>query len=172
MPAAKIRKRCIVCHRKIKWPRKTYCSPGCSDHRSSDTRPMLGKCAVCGKGIPLAKSRTCAGECARTLTYWKYIEQWKQGLVDGTRGPGIVSNHVRRYLIETRGERCEECGWNKRHSITGRVPLEYHHVDGNSNNNLEGNLKILCPNCHALTPTYRALNTGNGRVGRRKQEVL
>ena len=29
------------------------------------------------------------------------------------------------------------------------------------------NLKILCPNCHSLTPTFGALNKGNGRELRR-----
>ena len=30
------------------------------------------------------------------------------------------------------------------------------------NNKLE-NLRLLCPNCHAQTPTYKAKNKGNGR---------
>ena len=40
------------------------------------------------------------------------------------------------------------------------IPLELEHIDGdNSNNSLE-NLCLLCPNCHALTPTYRGKNIG------------
>jgi RNase P subunit RPR2 len=74
-----------------------------------------------------------------------------------------VSDHVRRYLIEQGGERCSRCGWHERHPITGRVPLEIDHLDGNYANNSLSNVRLLCPNCHALTPTYRALNKGNGR---------
>lgn len=38
------------------------------------------------------------------------------------------------------------------------IPLELDHIDGNSNNNNLENLRLLCPNCHALTPTYRGRN--------------
>ena len=40
------------------------------------------------------------------------------------------------------------------------------HIDGNSENNSLDNLKLLCPNCHSLTPTYKNLNKGNGRFKR------
>lgn len=36
-----------------------------------------------------------------------------------------------------------------------QIPLELHHVDGNSKNNSLDNLELLCPNCHALTENYR-----------------
>lgn len=38
------------------------------------------------------------------------------------------------------------------------IPLELDHIDGDSDNNALSNLRLLCPNCHALTPTYRARN--------------
>jgi hypothetical protein len=74
---------------------------------------------------------------------------------------------IRSYLIETRGERCERCGWCERHPTTRRVPLELEHEDGDWRNNAPENLVLLCPNCHALTPTFKALNKGNGRGERR-----
>jgi hypothetical protein len=75
----------------------------------------------------------------------------------------------KKYLINKYGEKCMECGWNERNPITNNVPIELEHIDGNSNNNSLINLKLLCPNCHSLTPTYKALNTGNGRHYRRKR---
>ena len=38
------------------------------------------------------------------------------------------------------------------------IPLELHHIDGNSSNNNLANLTILCPNCHAFTSNYRGRN--------------
>jgi hypothetical protein len=35
------------------------------------------------------------------------------------------------------------------------IPLELDHINGESTDNRIENLRILCPNCHALTSTYR-----------------
>lgn len=39
------------------------------------------------------------------------------------------------------------------------IPLELDHISGNNEDNSLKNLRLLCPNCHAQTPTYR----GKGR---------
>ena len=47
-----------------------------------------------------------------------------------------------------------------------QIPLLADHIDGNWRNNVENNLRLLCPNCDSLSPTYAALNRGNGRKNR------
>src|SRR5579862_6565739 len=54
----------------------------------------------------------------------------------------------------------------RRNPTTGRVPIEVEHIDGDWQNNHLSNLTLLCPNCHALTPTFRGLNRGRGRAHR------
>jgi hypothetical protein len=38
------------------------------------------------------------------------------------------------------------------------IPLELDHIDGNRRNNQLDNIRLVCPNCHAQTPTYRGRN--------------
>lgn len=54
---------------------------------------------------------------------------------------------------------CSCC--KKRTWLGNQIPLELDHIDGNTDNNLLKNLRLLCPNCHALTPTYRGKNKGS-----------
>lgn len=78
---------------------------------------------------------------------------------------GIAGNgSTKRYLIENRGYKCEECGienW-----LNKRIALELHHIDGNANNNGLNNVKLLCPNCHSQTDNHRVKNVGKGRKSR------
>ena len=52
--------------------------------------------------------------------------------------------------------KCEICGNTK--WLSGDIPLELDHIDGNSRNHKIENLRMICPNCHAKTPTYRGKN--------------
>lgn len=64
---------------------------------------------------------------------------------------------LKKHLLKLRGWICENCKLDTWMGVP--IPLECDHIDGDrTNNNLE-NLKILCCNCHALTPTWR----GRGR---------
>lgn len=68
------------------------------------------------------------------------------------------SSDLRKRLIREGyfEEKCGECGLTEWRNVP--IPLHLEHIDGNHFNNNLTNLKILCPNCHALTPTYGAKN--------------
>ena len=36
-----------------------------------------------------------------------------------------------------------------------KIKLEVDHIDGDKYNNSRENLRLLCPNCHSTTPTWR-----------------
>lgn len=52
-------------------------------------------------------------------------------------------------------DKCQICGWNKKPEGSEFTPCELDHIDGNPENHKLDNLRILCPNCHSLTKTYR-----------------
>jgi len=127
------------------------------------------KCIFCNQTLKTRHQiRFCSSKCQCDHQHNLFVDAWRNGLVDGMIGVStrVTSAHIRRYLIETHGEKCSQCEWNVRHSITGKVPLDVDHIDGNSENNNESNLRLLCPNCHSLTPYFRNLNKGHGRKWR------
>lgn len=73
-------------------------------------------------------------------------------------------NH-KAVLIQERGHCCEECTvsiWNDK-----PITLELEHIDGDNKNNNKDNLKLLCPNCHSQTPTWRRAKKAYGKHNRR-----
>ena len=79
---------------------------------------------------------------------------------------GVVSGHIKRYLRRKFGNKCCLCSWSEMNPKTNIVPLVADHIDGNWKNNSEENLRLICPNCDALSPTYAGLNKENGRQSR------
>ena len=70
----------------------------------------------------------------------------------------IQTNKIRRKLLQEGYKKyeCENCHLTE--WLGNPIPLEVHHIDGNRNHNELSNFQLLCPNCHALTNSYRGKN--------------
>ena len=129
-------------------------------------------CLNCGKELKYKSSNSfhkfCDNKCQAEYNYKQYIERWKNNLESGLSGKYQLSQHIRRYIFEKYNNKCCQCGWSEINPYSNTIPLEIDHVDGDYTNNKEENLRLLCPNCHSLTPTYKNLNKGKGRTDRLK----
>ena len=110
------------------------------------------------------KHKFCSNSCQRDYEYKLWIEKYKQdnSIATNTKW-GQIPQYLRRYIFEKYQNKCCLCDWSEVNPFTNTIPLEVDHIDGNSENNSEDNLRLICPNCHSLTSTYRGANRGNGR---------
>ena len=150
-----------------------FCSHSCAAKYNNLGRPCSWKsptayCKHCGKECPRSDRKYCSNQCQSDYQNHLKLSDWRSGKDTGLDTNGTVRRPIRRYLIDKAGKKCTICGWAEINPTTGKVPLEVHHKDGNYKNNHEDNLQVLCPNCHALTPSYRGLNKSGGREVRRK----
>jgi hypothetical protein len=163
---------CKFCDSPLSFDNKTnqFCDRSCGAKFNNalrkkqkaklDVARIEYKCLNCDTPLN-RKGKYCNHDCQNEMRKRILYEKIESGDItqDGRQ--------YKKYLIDKHGECCMECGWEKRNPITNKVPLELEHIDGNHKNNRLDNLKIICPNCHSLTPTFKALNKGNGRHYRR-----
>jgi hypothetical protein len=105
----------------------------------------------------------CSYQCQQDYQRMEKVNLWLEGENDGMRGKTATAKWIKWYLIKINGEKCMECGWCERNKHTNSIPIELEHIDGDFTNNKVENLKLLCPNCHSLTSTYKGANKKEGR---------
>ena len=144
-------KLCRKCNNKIPFEKKdnVFCDSACAAAFNNSIPKRKKRAAACLHcDIVLSKNRTkyCSTDC-----------EWKHTIIPRIlAGEARCHNSLKRYLTELYGYKCKKCNifeWNNQ-----RLVLQLDHVDGNSDNNFPDNLRMLCPNCHSLTPTYKGGN--------------
>ena len=163
---------CKCCGKKLIHDQYLFCSRSCSakynnplriKKKSSQTQSAHSStsvCLNCGKSFN-GKHKFCSQECSAQYRRKEHIKIWKNApeKIISTQCP----DYIRCYLVDKYNNSCQRCGWHEMNPVTGNVPLEVHHVNGDPTDNREENLQLLCPNCHALTETYKSLNKNSTR---------
>lgn len=88
-------------------------------------------------------------------------QSWSKGK-SFTDSPVRKSSWKNKLILE-RGHKCERCKRVKWAS-GNPIPLELEHIDGDNQNNVRENLKLLCPNCHSQTKTWKRRKSSLGKI--------
>ena len=125
-------------------------------------------CKICNKESRFKYSKSniyCSITCQNAERTTAIIEDWLSG---GSKSiwKYSIPAWAKKYLIDTRGHQCEIC--EKKTHMKQPIPLEVDHISGDSQDNSLTNLRLICPNCHSQTDTYKNKNYGNGRKNRKK----
>ena len=143
------KKKCKECGEIIKNKINIFCNSSCAAKYNNKKYPkrikIVKDCLNCGEEIT-NKNKFCNIICfhefkLKNITLPLFYD-----------GKIAKNSTIRKLLINLIGENCDICGmgntWNGKSII-----LEVDHIDGDSDNNLPNNVRLLCPNCHSQTET-------------------
>ena len=110
-------------------------------------------CLNCGKVNPIKGhsytnkycNNSCQQEHQRRNKAFEKVQEWKESTQP--QAWVKVPEWAKQYLIKERGHKCEVC-FNEQHNGQD-IPLDVVYADGDSYNNKEDNLMLICPNCRA-----------------------
>jgi hypothetical protein len=125
------------------------------------------KCIVCGNSCKEIRYKYCSNQCQAAKTKDEILRKWITDPLSIKESNGLCPKTIKQFLRELYDNKCQLCGWNEINPTTNIVPLEVNHIDGNGFNNRLDNLQLICPNCHALTPNFKALNKNGSRKNRK-----
>jgi hypothetical protein len=157
--------RCITCNSSFPYKKRKdkFCNHTCSAKSTNVTRIRKRKhekpCKNCSV-VHYKVGPFCKHACSVEYRCNETEKAISEGQVVGPVP-------LKKYLIKTRGHKCEMCDiteWNNQ-----PVMVIMDHINGDSTNNKLTNLRLLCSNCDAQTPTYKSRNKGNGRHSRRQR---
>jgi hypothetical protein len=151
-------KRCKTCDTVIPYPKRNndYCDHSCAARNNNrGVKRNNGKpwpiriCVECDERCK--KGRKFCPSCIEKNRHIRMVTDWSE----------VKNNRqARKLLLKENGHRCEKCRNDIWQGVP--IPLEVEHKDGDSDNWNRDNIELICPNCHALTATYKAKNRHKG----------
>lgn len=152
-------KLCIKCNEPHDKDGK-FCSRTCANSRSWSENDKLKKSTAAKNSVKVTEqNRLNANNKEKIEAYKKTIiirndERLKE--IMNINFNDLNPKEQRFKIFKEQNCKCNNCKNDK--WLDNEIPLELEHKDGNRKNNNRENLELLCPNCHALTLTWRGRN--------------
>ena len=171
-------KNCKKCNKEFE-PSKgliSYCSLECRNSRVWSEEDKLKKSESAKNSDKLKESSRKYSESIkmRTPEIWETIkakrEETSKNKIIESDYTELSFERLRKRIIYEQNCECNRC--NLSEWMGEKIPLELEHKDGNHFNNKRENLEILCPNCHALTSTWRGRNKNTVRNVNNDEKLL
>lgn len=112
------------------------------------------RCETCNKRLKLpffGRKRFCDRSCLSKRSARSTINL-----------PFEKRTYAQRYNLVAKEQKnkCGICGRKK--WLGKRINFDYDHIDGNHHNNKRKNSRLVCPNCHSQTHSFRGRNSNFG----------
>jgi hypothetical protein len=159
-------KTCPKCGKKFdaysKWGEKKFCSRRCGNSRKFTEESRAKTSATLQKyyseltleekqdKFESARNKYDYADQQKRAKETKIMKSWDRPYEEMSR------ESLKKRILHESNYKCEMCGiseWQDK-----PITLEMDHIDGDPQNNSRINLRILCPNCHSQTHTFRAKN--------------
>ncbi len=160
---------CIFCKKPIPYKkrRNKFCNHSCSASfnnidivRNITNGNFIKKqCKECEKTT--TNQKFCSRKCSNIFKTKIVKEKIENGIYFTLEGGSLF---LKNYLIKKRKHQCEKC--KNTEWLDQKIPLNLHHRNGDAMDNNLLNLRLLCGNCHALTPNFGRRNKKSSRTTR------
>lgn len=161
-------KNCYKCD-KLFEPQKglvNYCSLKCRNSRKWSDSDKIKKSVSAINSEKVKKANSSNLRTSIDKNFYKKIGEvnrlrHKEKILNSNYND-LSFESLRFRIIYEQNSCCNKCGLDR--WLENEIPLELEHKDGNNKNNNRDNLEMLCPNCHALTDTWRGKNKKNNKL--------
>lgn len=117
-------------------------------------------CSTVGIAKDTYQKAVKKGKIIPILSKSKYTLDELIESVKGIRTGSYDRYLIKKFLFSEGRNKCEGEGCGIDNWFGERIMLELDHIDGNPRNNTLDNFRLLCPNCHSITDTWRGRNIG------------